>query len=1086
MSIIINKSTNDKVVVNKTTQETIKVATGIKGDVGPIGPTGPTGPVGDPGVHVGPTPPTDTNLLWVDTSSTLSGGSGQAIYGLVDPSNYQNLPAVSLSSDTSTAGWVVFNAWSPGASIDASFGVGSEAVYGVLQAGSQNPLNNATMYKNFSSPVVMTNRSGISFELRRYVNSLTDIPFEVIAATGADLTGIRYTEAIPSVKTNVWATVFISVPEGVSIRSVGIRALGHTSGVTDRTQCWFRNLQLDPISNVQVAQLLGKTPVVTESSIEGTTGHLSPTNLAPKLDLRRESAVHPGLGGWWDLREWGVPEDGVTDATSYITNAIEDLPPGAFLKFPAGKAFKFSGTLYIKKPITIDFNNCILYDPVRRGSLSGDFIVISNYVTDVTLLNGKIYATMAVPRQAGGNITAYAGTVVTSGSTAVLNTIGDVGEYIPKDQYVRWLGQHYEPEYGVINRFDVTLSGDGVSTATIEIVTESGSSLVSSTVTPPATPTEYTLRCNPPDLGKRLFLRVTKASGTAPILIYSLTPWGINTYHSAYEFSLGITVQNASRVLIENWWIEGVGGYGTFVQCFDKNLGHVTFRNVTCRANHTQNHAPVTGRYITYENCHSYESARTGFDCEPYGTGWALDHITLKDCTSRNDRNYSISCANWGLITNLRIENFKSINPGIAGFGGGSKGGIISGFTCSRGPDSNDMVITAKDMIISDLSLSNGLRVLASTWTVDGTYVSGGNRISDFSSYAYSQVGADYPALISILDGTSTISGGAFPSGDIAPPNPPTGVYYAAAARIEGRPPLFGLDVGRWRKVMPKTFKGLAMDGLWYPYGIDSSDSLVSTRGISSTTIRPQNFKQTNVAVTETTSSHTINFSPKPGSANIMPVTTVLNTFPVAYTGSKPVSLEANSSYYYSICGIVEYDDFGHRPRVSYGSSTTSGINNVISISTRYPADYTNQTSIAGFALYRGFGGTPSAGPWQARYLVRPTSPWYSRRQDFYPVIDTGDYLVTSYGTNPDREYGFPNMTETDGVLAEVEYGSWTTSNGPTTDISGYEWDTNYNIIITPSWITTVAVTAKRQSGFDVAFGTPAPFGATFDWVLIR
>jgi hypothetical protein len=29
---------------------------------------GPRGPQGDPGVHVGPTAPSDTTLIWVDTS----------------------------------------------------------------------------------------------------------------------------------------------------------------------------------------------------------------------------------------------------------------------------------------------------------------------------------------------------------------------------------------------------------------------------------------------------------------------------------------------------------------------------------------------------------------------------------------------------------------------------------------------------------------------------------------------------------------------------------------------------------------------------------------------------------------------------------------------------------------------------------------------------------------------------------------------------------------------------------------------------------------------------------------------------------
>jgi hypothetical protein len=48
------------------------------------------------------------------------------------------------------------------------------------------------------------------------------------------------------------------------------------------------------------------------------------------------------------------------------------------------------------------------------------------------------------------------------------------------------------------------------------------------------------------------------------------------------------------------------------------------------------------------------------------------------------------------------------------------------------------------------------------------------------------------------------------------------------------------------------------------------------------------------------------------------------------------------------------------------------------------------------------------------------------------------------------------------------------------------EWDTNYGVVVTPSWLTTVAVTARTTSGFDVSFGTAAPAGATVDWCLFR
>lgn len=51
---------------------------------------------------------------------------------------------------------------------------------------------------------------------------------------------------------------------------------------------------------------------------------------------------------------------------------------------------------------------------------------------------------------------------------------------------------------------------------------------------------------------------------------------------------------------------------------------------------------------------------------------------------------------------------------------------------------------------------------------------------------------------------------------------------------------------------------------------------------------------------------------------------------------------------------------------------------------------------------------------------------------------------------------------------------------------SQFEVDSNYQIIITPSWNTTVWVTNKLTSGFTVNFGTAAPAGGTISWLLFR
>ncbi len=48
------------------------------------------------------------------------------------------------------------------------------------------------------------------------------------------------------------------------------------------------------------------------------------------------------------------------------------------------------------------------------------------------------------------------------------------------------------------------------------------------------------------------------------------------------------------------------------------------------------------------------------------------------------------------------------------------------------------------------------------------------------------------------------------------------------------------------------------------------------------------------------------------------------------------------------------------------------------------------------------------------------------------------------------------------------------------------EPDAVYAVAVTPSWLTTLAVTKKAEGGFKVDFGTPAPENAKVDWILIR
>jgi hypothetical protein len=72
------------VVTTKSNQEVVthvQVSTVIAADVGQSGPAGAKGDTGNPGVYVGPTAPSDTTLVWVDTSVPIVSNGALGHYG---------------------------------------------------------------------------------------------------------------------------------------------------------------------------------------------------------------------------------------------------------------------------------------------------------------------------------------------------------------------------------------------------------------------------------------------------------------------------------------------------------------------------------------------------------------------------------------------------------------------------------------------------------------------------------------------------------------------------------------------------------------------------------------------------------------------------------------------------------------------------------------------------------------------------------------------------------------------------------------------------------------------------------------------
>lgn len=161
-------------------------------------------------------------------------------------------------------------------------------------------------------------------------------------------------------------------------------------------------------------------------------------------------------------------------------------------------------------------------------------------------------------------------------------------------------------------------------------------------------------------------------------------------------------------------------------------------------------------------------------------------------------------------------------------------------------------------------------------------------------------------------------------------------------------------------------------------------------------------------------------------------------------------------TYYYRVAGRTP--EGGPLAGLAEQSVVVGSTQNQVTVAlTGLGYDQSVDKVVTGWTVWRG---TSAGGPYTRRYDV--ISPPFG--------LDTS---LVDHGT----DFG--------GNIAP-QTGSWTASD-VNANQSGYEPDTSYGVFVVPSWSTTVAITAKRTNGFDIAFGTAAPGGGgTVDWFLCR
>lgn len=121
---------------------------------------------------------------------------------------------------------------------------------------------------------------------------------------------------------------------------------------------------------------------------------------------------------------------------------------------------------------------------------------------------------------------------------------------------------------------------------------------------------------------------VDTQAGLLPPYWPTVGDWGV--YCQALAFEHGVDISGGRNVVVEDCWLDGMGGDGVGTT-LDSTSG-VTVRRVTVRRNGRQGISLVAGNGFLVEGC-DIRSARAAIDLEPDTDRFAMTNIEVRDCT---------------------------------------------------------------------------------------------------------------------------------------------------------------------------------------------------------------------------------------------------------------------------------------------------------------------------------------------------------------------------------------------------------------------------------------------------------------------
>lgn len=677
-------------------------------------------------------------------------------------------------------------------------------------------------------------------------------------------------------------------------------------------------------------------------------------------------------------------------------------------------------------------------------------------------------------------------------TTKVLNSPGDAvlfPDHVDAAKHHFWARQ---PDG--TNKWGVTISGSSAQTAAALFrVTDkrTGNVIHSQYIDVTTTPTLNYITWRPPDIEAPLMLSIQNAAIVTPITITvtSVYEYGRSDYNGgADNMSAFVVNGSAKNIRFEDIQVEGV--YGEAVDVSGAKVDTVHVRNCLSRANGRQGMSFNRGRNIQVDGAHIIGCGRSGIDIEPFSADWRTKNILIANVRVAYTTNYAVAATNWHLIEGMSIVNLHAKDCGAGLIIGGAIGASFSNVI----HDVTSLTNLTKDVTLLGQNMSGtivaGYGVEIGTNTIEDGANAGKNIMAD-NGVLTTVYPSSCPNLHVVVnngnidqyhgmfkantdeDGRKQMVHGALvDSGQNPPYNSSASNFYSGGIRIDdNNAPITGLDPGPFRRWFPNTYKGVIFRGLWFQGGLDvKSEPVIQVRGLSGNGIRSNNLRGIDVAVGTGATSLDVAF---PGSG-ITHAGAIDSSVSAPTAGALATNtLVAGTVYRYKVGLIMEKGRGPQAPAATTPSFTYSGSNpiriNVKKLMVPEPDVDATGYMPYGFVIYRSANSTTD---YTVRYTVLPTTdfPSIANNMFFYDYGDKLNPAVVSSITT----WGFDSLYNAEAFT------------GLPVDESGWEPNASYAVIVTPSWSTTVSVTAKAASGFTVSFGTAAPAGGKVDWMIVR